>query len=162
MKFSTKEDMEIPIADCFEMLSDFETFERAGLRRGADIARTDDLGRVAVGASWSIKAEIRGKDREFLVELVEFERPNEMRFAAVSGGMTASFLVELVALSRGRTRMRVELEVKPKTLSARLLMQSAKLARNTLNRRYKHRIAHFATDLEDRYKRDMRAGSTLR
>ena len=49
--------------------------------------------------------------------------------------------------------MRIELDVRAKTLSARLMMQSAKLMRNTLNKRFKTRIAHFATDLEDRHKR---------
>lgn len=157
MKFSTKEDMEIPIEQCFDMLSDFDVFERAGLRRGAEVSRTDDLGYAGEGASWDVHAKIRGKPREIHIEVSEFDRPNLMNFDANSGGMAAGFLVELVPLSRNRTRMRVELNVRPKTLSARLLMQSAKLARNTLNRKYKNRIAHFATDLEDRYKRVKRA-----
>jgi hypothetical protein len=83
-----------------------------------------------------------------------------MLFDVATKNMAATFLVELVAMSRLRTRMRIELDVRPQTLSARLLMQSAKLARNTLNRRYKVRIAHFSSDLEDRHKKGLRtAGS---
>lgn len=159
MKFSTKEDLEVPIDDVFAMLSDFEGFERAAMRHGAEIARKGDGETIDAGLGWQVKATFRGKLREFDVTLSEFDKPNHMSFDALSNAMHGKFLVELVALSRNRTRMRAELDVRPKTLSARLLMQSAKLARNTLNRRYKTRIAHFAEDLEDRHKRALRATS---
>ncbi len=157
MKFSTKEDVEIPIENCFRMLSDFEFFETAALRRGADVVRTDANAQPDVGASWDVRASFRGKPRNFKLEVSEYDVPNSMKFDAKSGGMLAHFLIELVALSRNRTRMRIELDVKPKTLSARLLIQSAKLARNRLNRRFKNRVAHFAEDIEDRYKRSSRS-----
>lgn len=159
MKFSTKEDLEIPIDDAFQMLSDFDGFERAILRRGADVSRTDKMESVGVGLSWKARATVRGKKRDFDVKLVEFDRPNQMLFDVKTKNMTATFLVELVPLSRARTRMRLELDVRPQTLSARLLMQSAKLARNTLNRRYKTRIAHFASDLEERHIKGQRTAS---
>lgn len=157
MKFSTKEDLEVPISDVFEMLSDFDGFERAVLRHGADVTRTDEMTEVGVGLMWKARAEVRGKPRDFDVKLVEYDRPNQMLFEVATKNMGGNFLVELVALSRARTRMRIELDVRPQTLSARLLMQSAKLARNTLNRRYKTRVAHFATDLEERHKKGLRS-----
>ena len=156
MKFSTKEDLEVPIDTVFEMLSDFEGFERAAMRHGAEIARLDPAAPVGVGLAWRVKAAIRGRQRKFLVHLSEFERPSQMAFEAESDAMKGLFLVELVALSRNRTRMRMALDVRPQTLAARLMMQSAKLARNTLNRRYKTRIAHFAEDMEDRHKRSLK------
>ncbi|WP_298259907.1 SRPBCC family protein [uncultured Litoreibacter sp.] len=156
MKFSTKEDLEIPIDDVFTMLSDFDSYERAVLRHGADVSRTDNIDGEGIGMSWKARATVRGKKREFDVKLVDFDRPNQMLFDVKTNNMSATFLIELVAMSRMRTRMRLELDVRPQTLSARLLMQSAKLARNTLNRRYKTRIAHFASDLEERYKKGLR------
>lgn len=160
MKFSTKEDLEIPIDDVFQQLSDFDGFERAILRHGADVSRTDKMPDIGVGMTWKARATVRGKTRDFDAKLVEYDRPNQMLFDVKTNNMAATFLVELVAMSRARTRMRLELDVKPKTLSARLLMQSAKLARNTLNRRYKTRIAHFASDLEERHKKTLRSAST--
>lgn len=156
MKFSTKEDLEVPIDTVFDMLSDFEGFERAAMRHGAEISRLQPAVPAGRGTGWRVKATFRGKRRDFEVHVSEFDRPNQMSFEAMSDGMKGAFLVELVALSRNRTRMRMELDVRPKTLAARLLMQSAKLARNSLNRRYKTRIAHFAEDLEDRHKRSLK------
>lgn len=153
MKFSTKEDLEIPIWDVFDSLSDFDAFEKAALRRGADVTRVNEGGDTPVGMSWQIRAQLRGKMRDLVVTLAEHDGPNQISYDVTSGGVKALFLIELVALSRKRTRMRMELDLRPKTLPARLLMQSAKLARNTLNKRYKTRIAHFAEDLEDRHKR---------
>ena len=89
--------------------------------------------------------------------VIRFDQPNEMCVLSSTSGVDGTGQIELVALSRNRTRMRVELDVKPKTLPARLLMQSARLARNTLNRRYKTRVANFAEDMEDRYVRGLRA-----
>ena len=56
-----------------------------------------------------------------------------------------------MALSRGRTRVAVELEVKPLNLSARLLVQSLKLAKGSLTRKYKLRIGEYAKGMEERY-----------
>ncbi len=156
MKFSTKEDLQIGIEDVFDLLSDFDGYERKIMRHGVDVTRLDQLGVATVGAKWRAKAEFRAKMRVFEVDIVSFDRPNEMIFRAESGGIKSKFTVELVALSRNRTRMRVELDIKPKTLPARLLMQSARLARNTLNKRYKTRIANFSEDLEDRFVRGIR------
>ena len=153
MKFSTKEDLEIPIETVFEMLSDFEGFERAAMRHGAEVVRAPGQSPVGLGQVWHVKASFRGRRRVFDITLLGFESPDHLQYEAVSDAMKASFIMELVALSRKRTRMRVELDIRPKTMPARIMLQSAKLARNTLNRRYKTRIAHFAEELEDRFKR---------
>jgi hypothetical protein len=56
----------------------------------------------------------------------------------------------LVALSRQRTRLYAEFEIRPRSLGARLMVQSAKLGRASLNTRYSKRIAALARDIEAR------------
>ena len=80
MKFSTKEDIEAPIEAVFEMLCDFESVERAAMRRGAEVQRSDTKTAIGVGMSWRGAFNLRGKRRQVDIEMVTFDKPNEMVF----------------------------------------------------------------------------------
>jgi hypothetical protein len=153
MKFSTNEDIDAPIDAVFEMLSDFETFERAAIRRGAEVQRLDDMSVPGKGMRWAAVFDLRGKRRELELEMVTYDRPNEIVLESTSPGMLGQMSFDLISLSRSRTRVKVELEVKPLNLSARLLVQSLKLAKKSLTQRYKLRVAEYAKSMEDRYAR---------
>lgn len=153
MKFSTKEDIEASIEATFSMLCDFETFERAAMRRGAEVQRTDTKTVPSVGMGWSAAFNMRGKRRQVEIEMVTFDKPNEMAFECRSQGLLTHFTIELVALSKSRTRLMVSFDIKPLNLSARLLVQSLKLAKTSLTKKFKLRVAEFAKTLEDRHKR---------
>ena len=153
MKFSAKEDIEAPIEYVFDALSDFESFERSAMRRGAEVERIDALAVPGVGAQWEIGFQMRGKPRLMHLELVEYDCPDAMAFHSKSGGLGGALDVELVAMSRKRTRLSMEIELKPQTLAARLMVQSFKFARGNLNKRFHLKAAEFAKELEDRYRR---------
>ena len=151
MKFSTKEDIGAPINAVFEMLCDFEGFERSAMRRGAEVQRVDNLTAPDVGMMWNAVFEMRGKRRELQIEMVTFDRPNDIIIESTSPGLISQMSFELMALSRSRTRINVELEVKPLTLSARLLVQSMKLSKASLMRKYKLRVGEYAKGMDERY-----------
>ena len=153
MKFSTREDIAASIDQVFDALCDFESFERQAMRRGAEVQRVDPLTQPGVGMKWKAGFDMRGRRRKIDIELTRFDAPNEMIFAATSSGVDAVFTLELLALSRNRTRLSVALEITPLNLSARLLVQSLKLAKSSLTKRFKLRIADFAKGLEDRLQR---------
>ena len=151
MKFSTNEDIEAPIDAVFDMLCDFEMFERSAMRRGAEVQRTDKLSAPGVGMTWDAVFELRGKRRQVAIEMVSFDRPNEMVLESRSQGLLGVMTIELVALSRNRTRIGVSFDIKPLNLSARLLVQSLKLAKTSLTKKFKVRMAEYAKNMEDRY-----------
>ncbi len=153
MEFTAREDIDVPIEQAFEMVTDFEVFERSALRRGAEVTRLDALSRPGVGAKWNISFEFRGKPREVDLEVTGFDRPNEIALHGKAQGIESDVKVELVALSRTRTRLQFWTGLKANTLSARLLLQSLKLARGTLNTRLSKRITGLRRDMEDRYNR---------
>ncbi|MGJ8545878.1 MAG: SRPBCC family protein [Sulfitobacter sp.] len=153
MKFSTKEDVEAPIDSVFDMLCDFESFERSAMRRGAEVQRADAMTAPGVGMAWDVAFDMRGKRREMRLEMVTFDAPNEMELEAVSTGIISHMSFELVALSRSRTRVLTVLDLKPQNLSARLLVQSLKLAKSSLTKKYKLRVAEYAKTMEERYNR---------
>ncbi|WP_299920799.1 SRPBCC family protein [uncultured Pelagimonas sp.] len=152
MELTAREDIEAPLDRVFAEITDFEGIERQVLRRGIDVQRTNDPGEVAEGLSWEAGFKFRGKTRTAAIELAQYSAPEQMVFDSVSGGLEARTTVDLVALSRSRTRIGVTTEFVPKTLSARLLVQSLKLAKGGLDKRFKTRMAHLAKDLENRLK----------
>lgn len=153
MKFSTREDIEAPIEYVFSRITDFQGFERQALRRGADVQRVDAAPVPVEGSNWDVSFKYRGKDRKLKAVITRLNTPTELQIDTSANGLDGVTAVELVALSRTRTRVAVTLEMAPKSLSARLLLQSLKLAKSNLTRRFKMRITEFAEDTEDSYRK---------
>lgn len=151
MKFSTRQDIEAPIDFVFHRATDFNGFERQALRRGVDIERADDRADIGTGMTWNAAFSFRGKHRKVRAELADYDPPNAMMIESNSGGVAAHFDVEFLPLSRNRTRIKVGLELAPKTMSARLLIQSLRFAKKSLNKRFAARIDQFRKDVENRH-----------
>ncbi|GAA6181455.1 MULTISPECIES: SRPBCC family protein [unclassified Shimia] len=153
MELTGREDIDVPIEQAFEMLTDVEVYERSALRRGAEVTRLDNLPRVGVGAKWDIGFIFRGKERDVRLEIKGFDSPNEIDMEAKLQGLETDIKIELVALSRKKTRIQFWSGMRAKSLSARLLLQSLKLAKSSLNSRIEKRMVNLRKDLEDRYTR---------
>jgi len=153
MDFVARADIEAPISWVFQQVTDFAAFERQAMRRGADVRRLDSLARPGNGSTWDVQFRFRGKDRQMQAEVNGFDPPNKFDVIMVSQNLHATMKVELVAQSRSRTRFTVSLVVGARSLPARLLLQSLRLAKANLSRRFETRVAGFASDIQDRYAR---------
>lgn len=152
MDFKAKDDLDVPIEDAFDLLSDYDVLERMAMRRGIEVRRHDAGQAVSVGSSWTIEFNWRGKDIKMRAQVVEFERPDVIVLEAVMPGMDVVVNFELVALSRKRTRMHLIIGVSAKTLPMRLLVQSLKLARGNIDKRLQDRVQSQCRNLEARYR----------
>lgn len=153
MKLSTKVDIEAPIDAMFGALTDFEGFERAALRRGADVVRMGQPRPNGVDQVWRLAFDYRGKRRQLTARLVALDRPNMLRFQGTAKSLDGTLVVDLVALSRRQTRITVALDITPKTLPARIFVQSLVFARGRINDRFARRIGAFAKMIEDRLRK---------
>jgi hypothetical protein len=158
MKFSKRQDVEAPLPVVFAAVSDFAGLERAAMRRGIEVARQDRLEQKAAGMSWRIVAPIRGRPREIVLRLVAYNPETDMRLTAESGGIDAVVTIALMELSRTRSRLQFGVELTASTLTARVLLQSAKLAKGSLDRKFAKRIEDFAADIAARQKKPGRVG----
>jgi carbon monoxide dehydrogenase subunit G len=156
MKLGTKQDIEAPIAFVYDVLVDFEGWERAAMRRGADVMRSDTLRVAGPGMGWNVQFAFRGKTRKMAIKLVKLDRPQHLAFSGLGSALDGTLDMELVELGAKRTRVTVVTEVKPRTLAARILLQSVKLAKGKISKKYAGRVALVAADIEDRYKRSLR------
>lgn len=148
MKFSTREDIDAPIETVYTAVTDFDGFERQMLRRGIDVTRDEAIPPNETGARWNACFAWRGRQQELEAELVTIE-PNEgYAIESRTGGIVCMGVVDLVPLSKARTRLLVSLDLRPTNLSARLFIQSLRLAKGSLTRRFKSRVADFASGIE--------------
>lgn len=147
MKLSTSEDIDAPIESVFEAVSDFAAFERRLLRRGIDITRDESTPHDQVGAHWNATVEWRGHAYEVDARLASINPSDGYVIESSSNGVECLASVDLVTLSETRTRLFVSFDLRPATLSARLLLQSLKLAKGNLTRRFEARVHEFAKDL---------------
>ena len=151
MDFSTRYDVEAPIEFVWTQASNFTVLERQALRRGADVERKDTLATPGVGAEWDIRFQFRSKDREVNAKITTFDAPNRYTVISTSGSIDGVCVVDLVALSPKRTRLTVTLDLSAKSLGSRLMLQSLKMAKSGLNKRFEDRVASMASDIQDRY-----------
>lgn len=150
MHLSSRTDIEAPIAFVYAVLSDFEGWERAGLRRGADISRTDKLRSPGPGMAWAARFRYRGKDRALSIRLTALEPEQKLAFAGKGRLVEGDMSLELMSLSPKRTRLILHLDIRPMTLGARLFLQSVKIAKGRVQTRLNKRLANFARDVEMR------------
>lgn len=150
MKLTTRQDIEAPLAQVWATVTDFDAWERAAMRRGADVARTDSLRVPAAGMNWSAKFLYRGKDRSVSIALTRLDAPNRLGFKAGSQAVEADIQIELMEMAARRTRMHVSTEVHPHSLGARLFLQSLRLARARVERKFQTRVATLAREIEAR------------
>ncbi len=157
MKFVARHDIEAPLEFVQKTLADFEGWERAAMRRGAEVSRTDALRVAGPGMSWLTRFAYRGKERVINVQLLALDAAGHMAFIGSSASVEGDVKIDLLEMAARRTRLHVGVEVKPRTLGARLFLQSLRLARSRVDKSFDARIAMLAADIDARYRVAQRA-----
>ena len=152
MKFSNRVDVALPADTLFAQLTDIPALEHAAMKKGVVMQRLDSLAEKGAGMSWDVGFRLRGKPRQMIVDVTRFEAPARIDYSGTSAGFEVTLVLEFIALAPRRSRMSTLFEIKPRTLGGRLLLQSARLGRANLDRRYDERIKSFLRDLESRHR----------
>lgn len=152
MQFFAHEDVEAPVDFVFAEVSNFPALERAALRRGVDVQRTDNMSQTDIGMTWAASYELRRTKMSMALELTRFEPPNALVIEGDSATLGGLITLDVLALSRMRTRISLKVDVHARTLPARLFLQSFKLARVHPGVTFKRKAASFAAGIEERYK----------
>lgn len=147
MNLTTREDIDAPIAEVWKAVTDFDRFERRLMRRGIDVLRDESCPPATAGAKWRIRPDWKGKSYEVDAELISIEVPDGFAMEAHGAGIIAVGVVDLVALSKARTRLLVSVDMRSTTLASRLLLQSLRFARGSIVNRFEARVKEFAREL---------------
>ena len=141
MRFAARADMDLPIDTAFDRLSDFAAFERIAAKRGVEVERT---GKAGSADAWHLKFRLRGKMRAMALTLDRCERPEALAFLGESKSFNLHGVITLIALSRTRTRLGTEIDVRPRTLSGRLFLQSMRLVKSGYSRKFEAGVQSLA------------------
>ncbi|SDY73127.1 SRPBCC family protein [Citreimonas salinaria] len=149
MQLTATQDIAAPRQAVFDLISDFDTLQARLVARGVDIEPVSPPGAGAL-RSWRASFDLRGKPREAVVRLAAIEPPNRMVFEWQSSGLHGRSEVGLSALAETGTQVTLKTDLMPQTLSARLVVQSLKLARGKIESRLGGRMAAAAAEIEAR------------
>lgn len=147
MKLSTREDIDRPIAEVFAAMADFEAFEKRITARGIALDRRPGAAPPETGAGWQAAVDWRDRRYDVVAELVSFDPGTGYAIESRFGGVVSLAVVDLVALARGKTRLFVSVDLTPTSLSSRLLIQSLRLTKGSLTKRFKTRVAGLADEI---------------
>lgn len=152
MKLTAKYDIEAPAAFVFGQLVDFDGWERAAMRRGVEVMRMGALQAIGAGATWNAKFTYRRKVRDVTVRMDRLVPKTALGMTVLSRLADGVVGIEVMDLSITRTRIILRLDIKPKTLAARIYVQSLRLARARVERSFSQRVAQLAAEIEERHR----------
>jgi hypothetical protein len=158
MKLTAKTDLEVPAAAVFATLLDHPTWEREAIRKGVEIERPPGSPAMGVGAEWRIRGHFRGKARKVKLRIEEMTLDQRLLLGLDSPSVEGTTQLEVMVLSPRRSRLRVDLEVKPKTLAARLFINTMRLAKGRVQAKFESRLGQFGARIKERYDRTQTVG----
>ncbi len=148
MELTAHEDIDAPIETVFAAVTDFNRFERALLRRDAQIQRIDSQDAPGKGMRWQIDFDLRGKPRKADLEITGFDAPEHFAVTGRGPGITTLFDVQLIALSPRRTRIEMRADIRPNSVSGRVFLQPLRLARAKMLKRFRKGVHDFARRID--------------
>lgn len=153
MKLTAKTDIEAPIGFVYAALTDFPAWEREALQRGAEVERPANSPATGKDAVWQVKFRYRGRLRKLTIRVLDATLDERLVMGIDSTPVEGSSQMDLVSLSARRTRLRVTLDMRPKTLAARLFVNALRVARRKVEMRFEKRIGQLAARIEDLHQR---------
>lgn len=148
MKLSAREEIAAPDHRVFAALTDFDALSRVAEGRGVTMRRTDDLPEPGLGMAWTAEAAVRGQMREIVSEVTEFAVAERVVVISRMGGVEGTTEVDLTPIGSERTRLRIAIDLRPISLTGRILIQPMRMAKGSLQERFRIRIAGLARFIE--------------
>jgi hypothetical protein len=157
MQLRVAEDVGAPRAMVWARFTDFANLEADLRDRGATLARIGGWTATAEGLEWRGDVMVHGKTRTLSAGVSRLESEVLCLIDSRIGGMVCSYAMRFVPLSTEATRVELALDLSADTLSARLVLQSLKLARGQVAQRLQATLARQGKAAETAYRRQAEA-----
>lgn len=148
MELNIKQDIDAPIAFVFERMTDFDAHEQRAMTAGFSLNR---VAHSEEEVRWNAAFDFRNKIRKVDLRLYDIQAPEHMMVHLGGKQMELEADAKLMELSPELTRLRLKMSMTGKTLKARLMVQSARLAKQNIIRRLQSRMSGLASEIEEEY-----------
>lgn len=156
MKFKVFEDVDAPQAMVWARFTDFSGFEADARGRGATLTRVGNWAQATQGVEWRGAVTVRGKSRPITAKITQNVPQELCVIESRIGGMNCHHEMSFIPLSGVVTRVGLVLDLSADTLTARLLLQTLKLARGRVLQRLQAMIARQGNAVEAEWRRQNR------
>ncbi|MGB0660833.1 MAG: hypothetical protein ACPGNV_11720 [Mangrovicoccus sp.] len=143
MELTSSFDAPYPQSQTYAALADFDALTASLTPRGFEVTQTAEGDTDGVGKAWKIAFGFRGVHREIAVEVIEATPETGFVLRGNSEGLVVTMSIALAGLENGRCRVSVVAEAAAETFTARLLLQSLRLARAKIQPKFDSRVAAF-------------------
>jgi len=148
MKFVNHTDIRRPVSAVFAHITHFEMLERRARDAGIEVERIAGDGSAKEGAEWRVTGHFVGAERETHVRLVTVIEPSLLEFRNSAPGFEIEFDAHLLLLAPNRTRLRTVIDIRARSLAARVMLQSARLIRSRITKRIDQALKKAAKRIE--------------
>lgn len=153
MRFSSRQDIAASLDEIFAMLTEFDAIEKGARRRRIAVRRiAPEPGGNKPGGrpAWDVGFRLHGGERRARLELAECDVHRGVCLRGEVEGIETVLRLDLIPLSRHLTRIAVTADLSPRTIPARLLVQSLRLVRGKLDRSFACKVEEYAALMEQR------------
>ncbi len=153
MQFKHKQIIDTPVDYAFTRASDFARFEKQSSDKGFGFKRHGHA-KIEIGTQWNITLPFRGRRRKFMAELCEFIPPRVISYKSTSMKYQAALSLTFTPISAQKCRMDMLMVAQARSLGARMLFGSIRLARRRINKRLRREMQEMADRLANDYQKD--------
>ena len=157
MKFKVSEDVDAPQEMVWARFTDFSGFEEDARGRGAILNRVGNWTQTVQGVEWRGEVTVRGKSRPITAKVTQLVPQELCVVDSRIGGMNCHQEIIFVPLSTTVTRVALMLDLSADTLTARLLLQTMKLARGRALQKLQGGLARQGNAVKAAYRRQNRS-----
>lgn len=151
MRLTAVHAINAPVDFVFKEFTNFAGFEAHAQERELTVERTDDLTDIGAGMGWHISGMVRGKHRDIEINLDELRENDRAQYTSASGAMSGQMFFEFEDLGADVTEVTFHVEPQADSISSRLILQSIRLAQNSVEKRIKKSIRIFGEQIEAKY-----------
>lgn len=148
MKFVNHTEVRRSAEAVFTYISKLDALEERARAGGVKVMRLSGDGALTPGTEWEVEGRFAGADRKVEIRLERVKVPSSLIFKNKTGGTEVDFEVQVLPQAANRTRLRTITDMKARSLSARLILQSMRLIRPRINGRIDSALGKLAKRIE--------------